>query len=288
MMRFVAMVALLTLTALAAYAEPAHSTPHVGDGFEIRHEYETEDKADDGSSGSSNGHTTIIERVVGVRADGLELEYDLPADATAEDRSREWQFPARLFRPFHGSPQLLNSAEMETRIDGWLKLAKLTRAECGKWYFTWNAFKVECDPQSVIASLEPYNLWVADLRDGALYRAPEAHEAAPLKAIVGKSPASYVAEMAVDPDTWRRERAEADLVAAQILGQPLTRDEAIRKRMAETVSGTIGVTLETDPTGQVRRSTKLIKLTLKGSDGKTETQTRTERVERRPISTAPR
>jgi hypothetical protein len=283
-MRLVAIIVALILPISAASGGPSLAAPRAGDTFEIRQEYETQDQSDDGSSsGSSSGHTTIIERVVSVREDGLELQYDLPAEATAEDRSREWQFPARLFRPFRGSPQLLNRADLEARIDAWLKLAKLTRDACGTWYFTWNAFKVECDPQTVLASLEEYNLWVADLAEGMAYRTPQAREAAPLERIAGSNPASFVAEMVIDPDKWRQEQAEADVVVAQILGKPKTLDEALRARSSEAVSGTIAVTFDTDESG-VRKRTELVKLMIKSPDGKVETKTRTEKVERHKLA----
>jgi hypothetical protein len=254
------------------------------DTFEVRHEYQTEDKTGDGSSGSSSGHTAVIERVVAVRSDGLELEYDLPAEVTAQERAREWQLPARIFRPFQGEPQLLNRPELESRIDGWLKAAKLPREACGTWYFTWNAFKVECDPQSVLSTLEQYNLWVADLRDGASYRISGARGEATLKQVAGKNPASFVAEAEVDLETRRRERAEADVVVAQLMGKPITQEAALHARKAESISGTITVTLDTDESGKVQRRTTQALLTIKGADGKTETQSKKETVERRPIS----
>jgi hypothetical protein len=282
--RILVILAAIALPTSAWCTEPAFPAPRVGDTFEIRHEYQTEDQTDDGSSsGSSSGHTTIVERVIGVRGDGLELEYDFPNDATEDDRAREWQFPARIFRPFRGTPQLLNRADLEARIDAWLKLAKLTRDACGTWYFTWNAFKVECDPQTVLASLEEYNLWVADLAEGMAYRTPQAREAAPLERIAGSNPASFVAEMVIDPDKWRQEQAEADVVVAQILGKPKTLDEALRARSSEAVSGTIAVTFDTDESG-VRKRTELVKLMIKSPDGKVETKTRTEKVERHKLA----
>jgi len=284
-MRFLVILAALALPTSAWCAEPSLPAPQVGDIFEIRHEYQTEDRTNDGSStGSSSGHTTIVERVIGVRPDGLELEYDFPSDATEEDRSREWQFPARIFRPHTGTPQLLNRAELEARRDAWLQRWKIDRASCGSWYFTWNAFKVECDPQSVIASMEEYNLWFAGLSEGSPYRAPQARESAPLKILTGSEPASFVAEMTVDPDKWRRERAEADVVVSQIMGKPQTLEDALRARSGDQVSGTIKVTLDTDGSGQIRQRTEVVKLTIQGADGKVETQSRTEKVERQRVS----
>lgn len=283
-MRVVATMAALLLPASAWCAEPSFPVPRVGDTFEIRREYRTEDQSNDGATGRSSGHTTIVERVIGVRIDGLDLEYDLPKDTTGEDRARNWQFPARVFRPFSGPPQLLNRAELEVRIDAWLKLAKLTRAACGGWYFTWNAFKVECDPQSIIAGTEEYNLWVADLAEGIPYRTPQAREAVPLKRIAGSNPATFIARMAVDPDKYRQEQAKGDVIVSQILGKPKTLDEALRARSSETVSGSITVTFDTDGSGRISQRTELVKLTIQGANGKVETKTSTEIVRRRMLA----
>jgi hypothetical protein len=66
--------------------------------------------------------------------------------------------------------------------------------------------------------------------------------------------------------------------------KPVSLDAALLERAREIVSGTISVTLETDPAGNVRRRTKVTKLDIKGPDGRSETQTVTETLERRLIS----
>jgi hypothetical protein len=90
--------------------------------------------------------------------------------------------------------------------------------------------------------------------------------------------------MPVDPDAVRRGRAESDVVVGEIMKKPVSLDAALRERAREIVSGTISVTFETDPTGIVRRRTKVTKLYIKGPDGRSETETVTETLERRLIS----
>ena len=63
----------------------------------------------------------------------------------------------------------------------------------------------------------------------------------------------------------------------------LTLEEALRERVKDTVSGTISVTFETSPTGGVRRRTTVAKLEIKRPDGRLETQTTTETLERRLV-----
>src|SRR5690349_12646524 len=88
--------AALLLASMHAVAQGAVSaTPKVGDEHQITKRYETASQDSRGGSGSSRGNDAILERVIAVRDGGLELEFDLPKDATAEDRARNWQFPAR-------------------------------------------------------------------------------------------------------------------------------------------------------------------------------------------------
>src|SRR4030088_438386 len=88
----------------------------------------------------------------------------------------------------------------------------------------------------------------------------------------------------VDADTVRRARAESDVVVGEIMKKPVSLDAALHERAGEIVSGTISVAFETDPAGNVRRRTKVTKLDIKRPDGRSETQTVTETLERRPIS----
>ena len=148
---FTGIVGALLLPAIVARAGALPLAPQVGDTYEITLTRDSAQQGSHGSSGSSHDKDTIIERVIGLRADGLELQYDLPSAATADERAGNWQFPARVFKPFGGPAQLLNGPELEARVDGWLKAAGWPRTVCGHWIFTWNAFRIECDPQSVLA-----------------------------------------------------------------------------------------------------------------------------------------
>jgi hypothetical protein len=271
-----------TLTARAA-------SPQVGAEYELSKGYETSQQTSDGSSsGSSNGRDIILERVTAVRETGLELEYDLPKDATAEDRARSWQFPARIFKPLKGPIQLLNGQELERRLEGWLKAAKWTREICGRWIFTWNAFRIECDPQSVIKTIEAFDLRSIMLSEGAPYREIEALAPGTLaKKAAGPNGATFAVVMDLDPDAIRRARAEADVAVGEMMQKPVAPDAALRERAKESISGTISVTFETDSAGGVWRRTKVTKLETKKSSGQTESEIATETVERTQISGFP-
>lgn len=279
------MVAALLVLAIHAHAGALPSAPQIGDTYEITLTKDSVTQGSNDSSGNSHDQDTIIERVIGLRAEGLELEYDLPASATANDRARSWQFPARVFRPFDGPQQLLNGPELETRVDSWLKAAGLPRTACGQWYFTWNAFRVECDPQSVLKMVQAFDFRSTDVREGAAYQESDARGAGTLaREARGIDGAVFTVEMPVEPDTFRRARAESDVAMGQLMKNPVSLDAALSQRAKELISGTISITFETDSVGNVRRRTKVTRLAIKGPDGSSETETVTEKLERRLIS----
>jgi hypothetical protein len=282
MIRQLTIVLALALPLGTTNADSTQLTAHVGDTYEILLLRDASQHTGDGSSGSSHDKETLVERVIGVDKDGLELEYDLPKSATQADRARSWQFPVRVLKPVHGQMQLLNRPELEARIDGWLKLAKLPRSACGRWIFTWNAFRIECDPQSVIQMLAPFDLWPDELRNGAIYLDSDARSPASIiQKATGSNGSTFVVEMEVDPVVVRQESAEADVVVAEITGKSLTLDAARRMRSADQVTGTILYSFETDAAGLVRRKTKITKLEIIRNNDKSETRKITVTVERR-------
>ena len=221
--------------------------------------------------------------MTGVRDDGVELEYDIPG-ATSREREIAWQYPARVFKPTSGPLQLLNAAQLQARADRYLKRAKLPRSACGHWYFTWTAFRIECDPQAVIGAIGRLDLGPADLTDGAPYRDAAASAAAPLKRMAnGPNGATFAVDLPIDPEQVRRARAEADVVVAEISGKKLTLDDALRARSGERISGTMTISIDTDATGQIRRRTKIVRLEIQAPDG-LERSTATETIERQLVT----
>jgi len=274
------------VAAVLTLAPPAstQSEPQAGDAHEITRSYQTESETTDGSSGSSNGRTSIVERVVRVDSDSVELEYDLPSSASADDRAREWQFPARVLKPVNGPAQLSNRPEIEARIAVWLKAAGLTRADCGRWIFTWNAFRIECDPESVLATIEAYDLRSITLRDGAAYWEPGTRNPGTLtRSANGPDGPTFTVTLQIDPDAVNRARAESDVVTGEITRTPVTLEAAQRDRARQQVSGTLSVTFETNSAGDVQRRSAITKLETRRVDGETERETRTEITVRRAV-----
>lgn len=276
-------LAALLLMSTAACSESQKAAPIVGEEYEITKTYQTSEQGTDGSSGSSSGREVLLERVIGVRQGGLELEFDLPASATTDDRARSWQFPVRVFRPSNGTMQLVNRPELEARIDGWLAAAGWTRADCGRWIFTWNAFRIECDPESVVKTVEAFDLRSPEIREGDSYRTAEARGPGVLARMSeGPDGATYSVVMEIDSEAVSRARAESDVAVGQIMQKPVTLEAALLERSNEDVSGTVSVTFDTDLAGNIRSRTKITKVDTKGADNRSVVQTVTETTERRP------
>lgn len=222
----------------------------------------------------------MIERIIAVQADGLELEYDLLPGTTEQERARSWQFPLRVFKPVSGATRILNSAELEKRIDGWLALAKLSREACGKWYFTWNAFKVECDPQSALRIAEAYDMRPGALAEGVTYRDPRASSPTNLKMIRKGTGTVFSGEMPIDVELVRKEKAQSDFVVGEITRKPITLETAHAVRSREQFSGTIGISFEVLPSGFVSRRTTVTNLKAIAVDGAIENSTVTSVLSR--------
>ncbi|MCX7357305.1 MAG: hypothetical protein NT015_04040 [Alphaproteobacteria bacterium] len=249
------LAAMALLLAPSAFAQ---SVDHVGDLNEIRLETVSESRGE-GSQGSSHSRSTLVERVVAVRDGGVELEFDLPASA-AEDRTRNWQFPARVFKPAGGAFQLLNASELEERLRAWLVYAEIPESACGRWIFTWTSIKIECDPQSVLRTLEAF-----DLRPGDASTRVEP----------------------IDSEALRRELAETDIAVAQMVGEPaLSMEAALRGRAADRYEGTITTRYEADSDGWVTQRIVVSEVALTDAHGATEQRTNTTTIQRRRVESA--
>ena len=281
---------LLTIAAciVVVFVQACVSSPvgtnsdEAGDTYEIRLERKSKTSGE-GSSGRSSSRSSLIERVIEVNPDGLILEFDLPLDSSAEDRAREWQFPARVNRALDGSLSLANAAELKSRNQDWLERGNVDPSNCGRWIFTWTAVKIECDPQSVLRIIEPFDLRIDNLRAGAQYieygaLAPQPLVLAPNNNSNGKS---FVVKLDVDPDTIRLERAESDIVVAELSGdQSLSLDEALQTRSAEQITGTITITIDTDSSNRVVRRVRFFEIETTKENGSLDKVVVTETVQR--------
>lgn len=267
-----------------AWAQDA-PLPKAGEEYALSKSYETKSQGSDGSSGGSRGRDRLVERILNVSEAGVEVEYDLPEDATEENRASTWQLPARVLKTPGGAMELLNREELEGRVDPWLKAANWTREVCGRMIFTWNAFRIECDPQSAIETIRAFDLDTPVAAEGVLYREDMARGPGTLtKKAKGPEGETFAAEIEIDPNAVHRARAESDVLVGEILGTAVTFEEALGKRAQEKLSSTIRVVLETDSAGRTWRKTVTSKLKTTRSDGESEEDERVEIIERRRIT----
>ena len=273
-MRFLILViAALALLPFGALAQSPDSRPQVGDTFEVKLE-----RTSEGTNGSSFTRNTLIERVVAVREDGLELVFDLPAESRPQ-----WQFPVRVFRPHDGPMHLLNGDELDKRLDAWLVAARIPRTACGRWIFTWTAFKIECDPLSALRMAEQFDLHGRGFRDGQSYAESGTLGPSPLRLTVDASGAvTFAVMLAIDPATVRQGLAERDVALGDITGNAVTLEEAGRAHADDGIAGTLSITFEMDAAGDVRRSTRTTVLETTTAEGQ-ETDTTTETIVRRRL-----
>lgn len=161
----------------------------------------------------------------------------------------------------------------------------MTRAACGRLIFTWNVFRIDCDPDSAVRITTTFDPQPPSLFNGALYQEPNAIGAAGIKQTAnGPNGRTYTVQLTIDPDAVRRERAQTDVEVGEISGKRVSLDEALRARAADLVTGSIKVTFETDTTGQVWRRTKLVRYTVTSPGKGPETRTTDEVLERRRIA----
>lgn len=255
MLRFAELLTALLAFSAEASAQQAPPTDRPGDAYELELRVRTESQSTNGSSSTSNSGGALVERVVAVLPEGLELEFDLPADTTPAERARDWQWPARILWSESAPARLLNGPELEQRIEVWLKTGEIPREACGRWFFSWTAFKIECDPNAVLETLKVY-----DLRSGA-----------------------HGIEAEVDPDAVRREKAETDVVVGEITGTPVTLEQAVAAHASDQISGTETLVRESDPQGRPIRQVRTVRLEIITADGVVEQSTSTQTVTRTPV-----
>ena len=263
-------------------AQVVAETP--GDVFRITLTYSSESKGDNGSSSSSRGGHKYVERVDAVGPEGTERTFDITLEPGDERRLIVWQFPARVLEGPDGTLELLNRDDLERRRDAWLEAAEIPAEACGSWYFTWNAFQVECDPNTILETIRSITIQPPDLSEGELYEHPMALSPGRLAAERSASEGSiYSVVLEVDPDAVRRAEARSDVVVGEIMREPVLFKSAYAERAKEQISGTIEVTLEARGDGTVWKRSTSTEIEKRLPDGTSEHETSLEVIERVPL-----
>lgn len=198
----------------------AQGIPTVGDVTDIVIRYETETETFQAASGlppstgSSRGSYHYVDRVLAVSESGIEREISLPH--TGEEVPLVvWEFPVSVLERPDGSLELRNREELIARRDHFMAEAEIPMEACGTYYFTWNIFQINCDPESILPTLVTFNLQPIGLTEGATFEHVGAASAGTI-ALVEETASSltYQAIMPIDADEVRREKAETAVIIA--------------------------------------------------------------------------
>lgn len=225
------------------------SSPQV-EAYVIEVSYETRSEGENGSSASSSGRNVYTEELLEKTGECTTNRFDI----ASEDRPpAEWQWPVEVERCAAGSLKLLNAADMEARRDTFLAEAGIDNGACGTYYFTWNVFKIECDPQQILETIETIDLGRLELTEGSQYQ----HGASSVllsRNNTSDHNALLVGSLAIDEAEVRRAEAEKMIVAGELMGEPVSEEQADRKAQAIEVSGTTRISFALDKHGQMTRT----------------------------------
>lgn len=252
---FFAIVALALGSDVAAQPAPASRVGEVAQ-ITINTTWQSENSR---SKNSGSSRSTLQERLLSVEGNALILEYDLTDSTLRELEERLWQFPAVVRKVPGEAPILMNTDALQARSDAWLANSGLERENCGQWYFTWTAVKIECDPQSALELIADHDLWTGTLEPGSLRAFPGTLEPAPLLAVPASTGSTAVeVRYQIDPDTVRAAKIEEAIIVARILNNPLPDRETLTAEWAaKEISGSVVVTYELDSSGYPFRRTVL-------------------------------
>ncbi|WP_284126477.1 hypothetical protein [Parerythrobacter aestuarii] len=265
---------LIGFTCTAAGAEEA------GETYFLKLSHEEESRDSKGSGGSTRGRDDLVEKIIEITDDGRIVEYDLPLEPGEERKPLNWQFPARFLIDAKGEARLLNADDLAERNAAWRELAGIEESACGSYYFTWNAFKIECDPQSVLAIVDRYNLRFGPLEEGLELPYPDTLGAATLRDCTEDSgQITFCATYNLDPEAVRQSRIETDKIVAQIVGEEAARRTA-KDRTKEQIEGTLQIRLSIDGDGHVWKRVVTTDVKTMKEDGEVGTSTSREELTR--------
>ncbi|MGV6852292.1 MAG: hypothetical protein ACWA5R_08985 [bacterium] len=266
----------------------SQSTPTVVNSSSslIVYEAQTEFKSSAGGSGSSRTRNAIIERTIGKKDGGLELEYSFPQADIPENNA--WKLPARVLIMPGKSIELLNESEIESRLENYLQKHPEIRKQCGGVVFTWTAFEIHCNTNHVVDVIESYNLYLGPLSEGKLYEEPGTLAPVPLREIsTGGSNLLLEVKLVLDPERLQLEYEKSIEQVAAITGDSASSimNSSLKLTGEEKpeFSGNRVVTIEVASNGQVVKIQREITTTIKGGGTFQETRIQKETLERQPI-----
>lgn len=254
---------------MPAFAREPAQTEH----YTITTRYSTVFEGGD-SSGSSRGGNAYREEVR-TDAEGCRIRIFDIDDADGPKRPlAAWQMPIVLRECPGAAVVIANRDEMLARRDAFLAAMNVTAEVCGSHYFTWNVFRIECDPDESLARLADFDLVSVRLEDGAEYALPGTGTSVTLRRQADGLPGQLVFAgcAVVDPDYMRENAAETIRVVAEVSGEKVTKDEAIAQIAGHQFSGKRTITFVAEPGAGLITATQTGEMREIDADGAIETR----------------
>lgn len=280
----------VVIAGIAYYSPALAKEPAQVEHYSITTRYSTVSEGG-GSSGSSRGSNAYREEVR-TDAEGCRLrQFDIDDTDGRKRPLSQWQMPIVVRQCPGAAPALANRDAMLARRDAFLAAMNVTTDVCGAHYFTWNVFRIDCDPDEAVDRLAEIDLGSIRLEDGAEYALPDTGTRVTLRRKASEVPGQilFAGSAAIDPEYLRSRAAETIMVVAEVSGEKMTRDEAISQIAGRRYSGESAITLVAEP--ETGRITVTLSGEVKeiGEDGtietrKGETVTTRQRVEAAPGS----
>ena len=268
--------ALLSTLALAFTGTSAAGNTVGGASYAVQ--IEQSDLSDRADGGESISWMPLQLTVLSDGPDGKVFVYDLPPDADAKQRAREWQLPATIAYAPDGSARLLEREAHEARLTVWLADNELTREACGQWLTTSYSLFVECDPDAIVAMVDLYKLPSAHLTEGMMVQPTGMLGSAPLRMETSVDGRAILAgQWAIDPEQARADLVTLDMALASFAERPIAEADAKAARADDSISGTVTVQFDLSDAPAQWVRTERITMRVDNGEGKVEA-TRTERV----------
>jgi len=263
----------------AAHTAPDESAPLTL----IVYESHTQSRSNNGG-GNSETRSAILERRLGRKDGGLELEYSNPQSDVPEIEA--WILPARVMIVPGSSIKLLNESEISDRLEKYLVKHPDIRKLCGKILFTWTAVEIHCSTSHVIDVIKGYNLNLGALFEGKLYEEPGTLSPVPLKLKrSGNKNLVYQANLALDPkfiqDMYEKSMKQASKITGSSYESMMQSALNLTGEEKPEFSGTKLVTIVATPTGYILKLKRETITKIKGGKDFQEIRTVKETLERR-------
>ena len=253
--------------------------------YEITSRYRTTSEGE-GSSGSSSGRSGYREEVRTDAAGCRIRSFDLVDNPEQQRPVAEWQMPIVLQECPGAAPALANRNEVLARLDAFLTAIKVSHEACGRYYFTWNVFLIECDPDAAAQNILKSDLSLIPLEDGADYILPDTGTHVTLALASNAAPGQriFTGTAVIDPAYLRDSAADTIMVVAEVSGMTVTREAALAQIAAHQYSGKSAISVVEEAAADRITTTIIGEVSEVDAEGQVETRksevvTKRQRVE---------